>query len=279
MDHQDISNQMKEFIRMREELKQGKPVDRKRGPVEDLPKNARRPYKELPAFKPRPGEKPRNFLHRVNAVTSSNLKEAQYEAKYNVDVVRTEAGDVKVQKRSEAEMLELDGGQKRKRNADDDQDGHKDQPKKSTPGVKKRKERFDKKKLKREKKAKVREELAAEKQQMYQREDIKFGDICHAPPQLKAIPRRGEKPETVPRPGKKASLLLHSLIDAKKANPKQLQSRDLGMRLKTGKLNLKGKRKELPMRTREAIEEEQRSVVQQYRELKKQKMAQAAVPI
>lgn len=289
MDHQDISNNMKEFIKMREEMKQGKAIvpNRKRGPVEDLPKNAKRPYKELPAFKPRPGEKPRNFLHRVNAVTSSNLKEAQFEAKYNVDVVRTEQGEVKVKKRSEAEMLELSGKSVKKAKKDDneDEDGenHNNNKDKASPvkGIKKRKERFDKKKLKREKKQKVREELAAEKQQMYQREDIKFGDICHAPPQIKVIPRRGEKHETVARPGKKASLLLHSVIDPLRqavVNPKALKSKDLGMKLKTGKLNLKGKRKELPTRTREAIEEEQRSVVQQYRELKKQKQTQS-VPI
>lgn len=48
-------------------------------------------------------------MYRVNAVTSKNLKEAQFEAKYNVDVVRTEQGEVKVKKRSEEEMLEFAG--------------------------------------------------------------------------------------------------------------------------------------------------------------------------
>lgn len=39
-----------------------------------------------------------------------------------------------------------------------------------------------------------------------------------------------------------------------------------------GKLDLKGKRKKLPTRTREALEDEQRSVMEQYRELKKQRL-------
>lgn len=278
---------MKEFIKLKEESKQG-PV-KKRVPVEDLPKKAKRPYKELPSFKPRPGEKPRAFLHRVNAVTTSNLKEAQFEAKYNVDVVRTEQGEVKVKKRSEEEMLQLSGKNNKKgKKADDDDhddDGERrDDRKSASPikGIKKKKERFDKKKLKREKKQKIREELEKEKAQMYKKDDIKFGEIAHAPPQLKVIPRRAVKHETVARPGQKA-LLLHSLIDTPAiANPKKkLQSRDLGMKLKTGKLDLKGKRKELPMRTREALEDEQRSVMQQYREIKKQKLEaqQQKVPI
>ena len=276
---------MKEFIRLREEVKSGGVV-KKRGPVEDLPKNAKRPYKELPGFKLRKGEHPRSFLNRVNAVTTSNLKEAQFEAKYNVDVVRTEQGEIKVKKRTEEEMLELSGKntKKGKGSAKDEDDSTHGNSKNnnSSPikGVKKRKERFDKKKLKREKKQKIREELEKEKQEMYKREDIKFGEIAHAPPQLKVIPRRGEKHETVARPGKK-SLLLHSLIEDKDgdAAAKRVKSKDLGIKIKTGKLNLKGKRKELPMRTREAIEEEQRSVVQQYREMKKKKLEAQGVPI
>lgn len=271
---------MKEFIKLKNEAKQG-PV-KKRGPVEDLPKVAKRPYKELPGFKPRPGEKPRAFLNRVNAVTSNNLKEAQFEAKYKVDVVRTEQGDVKVQKRSEEEMLELSGKNSKKKVTKKGGAGEEEEQKdvsSSVKGIRKRKERFDKKKLKREKKQKIREELAAEKNQMYQREDIKFGDIAHAPPSIKVIPRRGEKHETVARPGKKA-LLLHSIIDKDRPeNPKKLKSKDLGMKIKTGKLNLKGKRKDLPTRTREALEDEQQSVMQQYRELKKQKMETQKVPI
>lgn len=247
---------MKEFIKLKNEAKEGQL--KKRGPIEDVPKVPKRPYKELPSFKPRPGEKPHSFMHRVNAVTTNNLKEAQFEAKYSVDVVRDDKGELKVKKRSEEEMLELSGKPSAKGQGE---------ATKKVSGVKKRKERFDKKKLKREKKQKVREELEAEKRQMYKRDDVKFGEICHAPPQLKIIPRRAEKAETVPRPGKKA-LLLHSLIE-KTPNANKLKSKDIGIKVKTGKLNMKGKRKELPMRTREAIEEEQRSVIQQYREMKK----------
>lgn len=254
----------------------------KQKPREDLPKNPRRPYKELPGFKLRPGEKPRSFLNRVNAVTTSNMKEAQFEAKYNVDVVRDDKGEVKVKKRSEEEMLELSGksGKKKPTNDSDNEEGSESRPRKvKGSGVTKKKERFDKKRLKKEKKQKIREELAAEKAQMYQREEIKFGEIAHAPPQIKVIPRRGEKPETVARPGKK-NLLLHSLIEKGPENPKKLKSKDIGIKIKTGKLDMKGKRKDLPLRTREAIEEEQRVVVQQYRELKKQKLAaQKEVPI
>lgn len=253
---------MKEFIRLKAEAKQG-PIKRPK-PKEDVPKEPKRPYKELPEFTPRRGEKPKNFLNRVNSETTANLKEAQFEAKYNVDVVRDDKGELKVKKRSEETMLDMDGKNKGKPNA-------------KPIGIKKRKERFDKKKLKREKKQKIREELQSEKNQMYKQDDIKFGEICHAPPQLKVIPRLAEKHETVARPGKKA-LLLHSLIE-KKVDPKKLKSKDLGIKIKTGKLNLKGKRKELPMRTREAIEQEQKAVIEQYRELKKQKIQASTVSI
>lgn len=250
---------MKEFIKLKNEAKQG-PIKLQK-PKEDVPKVPKRPYKDLPEFKPRAGEKTRSFLTRVKYATDANLKEAQFEAKYNVDVVRDEKGELKVKKRTEEEMMELQGKGKGA----------------SKPvGIKKRKERFDKKKLKREKKEKIREELKAERNQMYKQDDIKFGEICHAPPQLKVIPRRAQKHETVSRPGQKA-LLLHSLIE-KKVDPKKLKSKELGIKIKTGKLNLKGKRKELPMRTREAIEQEQRSVIEQYREIKKQKIA-STVPI
>lgn len=261
MDHQEISNQMKEFIKLKNEAKQG-PVKLQKH-KEDIPKVPKRPYKELPEFKPRPNEKPRNFLTRVSYATNANLKEAQFEAKYSVDVVRNEEGEIKVKKRTEEQMLELQGKGK-----------DADKPR----GIKKRKERFDKKKLKREKKQKIREEVEAERNQMYKRDDVKFGEICHAPPELKVIPRRAEKHETVARPGKKA-LLLHSLME-KTTDPKKLKSKELGIKIKTGKLNLKGKRKELPMRTREAIEQEQKSVIEQYRELKKQRLASSStVPI
>lgn len=39
-----------------------------------------------------------------------------------------------------------------------------------------------------------------------------------------------------------------------------------------GKLDLKGKRKKLPTRTREVLDDEQRSVMEQYRELQKQRL-------
>lgn len=274
---------MSEFIKLKNEAKKGA-LQKKGG--EDLPKRAKRPYKELPEFRLREGEKPRQFLNRVRLQTQANMKEAQFEAKYGVDVVRKENGDVQVKKRSEEELMTIDTdlatAKSKKRRNKGGKGGEEDEerPIAAKPkGIQRRKERFDKKKLKREKKSKLRQEKLDEHNQMYKRDDIKFGEVAHCPPQLK-VPRLAQAPETVPRPGKKP-LLLHSIVNANQSDKGKLNgSADIGIKLKTGKIDLKGKRKDLPLRTKEMLERDQQSVIDQYRQLKKKRMAESnLVPI
>lgn len=250
IDEQEIPNSMKEFIKNKTSFTEGKL--KKIIPKEDVPRRTGRPYKELPEFVMGKKEKAKAFLNRVHVQTTTKLKEAHYEAKYSVDVVRKEDGEVQIKKRTANDLENIAGSAK-------------------TKGIRKKREHIDKKKIRREKKQKIRKDIEDEKNKMYKRDEVKFGEVCHAPPQLKVIPRLGEAPETVPRPGKKA-LLLHSIIkqDSQVNKKSAKPDFDIGIKIKTGKLNLKGKRKDLPMRTREILETEQQSVIEQYRKMKTQ---------
>jgi len=86
-------------------------------------------------------------------------------------------------------------------------------------------------------------------------EKIEFGDIAHAPPNLKLRPiktRDGSKPG-----GQK--LLLRSLFP------------ENGERTKSSKMDKTGKRKDLPSAERRILEKQQSDVIAAYRLLKTQK--------
>ncbi|XP_055683273.1 coiled-coil domain-containing protein 137 [Lutzomyia longipalpis] len=192
---QPISRATAEFIRLKEEAKAG--TYRPMFGREDVPRPIRkknktelpRPYKEVQNHKPLKGEGARDFLQRVNRATQNSLKEAHYEAKYNVDIVRKESGEVEIQKR---------------------QVGSKGVPTQS------RIVKFNaKKKLKKEKKKTRKEEDESDKM-IFKKDVVKFGEVCHRPPELKVM-RKSTKNKTsksideIVRPGRK-NLLLNALL-------------------------------------------------------------------
>ncbi|GAB0098416.1 hypothetical protein DMENIID0001_141420 [Sergentomyia squamirostris] len=193
---QPVSRATAQFIKMKQQVKAGT-FKRKLG-VEDIPKPRKkkdkteelpRPYKPTPDHKPLKGETARDFLRRVNRATTSSLKEAHYEAKYNVDIVRKGDGEVSVQNRA------VDS--------------------KGAPKQSKTVQLNAKKKAKKEKKQAQKKEEEETESKAFRKDVFKFGEVCHRPPDLKTICRGKKDTESVFRPGKK-NLLLHSLLNPEK---------------------------------------------------------------
>uniref|UniRef100_A0A1I8M9D0 Coiled-coil domain-containing protein 137 n=1 Tax=Musca domestica TaxID=7370 RepID=A0A1I8M9D0_MUSDO len=274
---QPLSFKMKQLKKLTEEAKSGKKIKRIHSGVEDKPKEAKTNRKnnktdegnKFKTIKQMPGEDDVDYLKRVNRITSASLKEAQYEAKYGVKVVRDpKTGAISIKKKPPNEIDEL-LKQKRK--------GGKANKKKNEKDVKP----IDPKLAKQLIKQAIQEDEEERKQETsketveYQRDVFKFGEIVHAPPTALTLPRKAEKNETVPRPGKKNNLLLKSLLDEESSSS---NSKPSGSSTKTTKSpgrvtkeQMRGKRKDLPEHTRNMLEKEREKLVELYRNLKKSK--------
>lgn len=212
------------------------------------------------------------FLRRVNRITHQRRLEADFAAKYNVDIQRNqETGEIKLKKRKRSEVDEIDALMNKKREQSkngkkkfveaDDEDTKVDQPAKLTS--------LQKMKLKKlEKKMEKQKEKDIEFAE-YQHEEIKFGERVEAPPSL-SIPRKATKVEGVQRPGKR-SLLLTGMIDKEKADEfAEIEAKKPPPpRVIYGRVDKKGKRKNLPNATRTALETERKNAVEMYRLSKK----------
>lgn len=158
------------------------------------PANEHRNDKELPELKQRAGESDYHFKRRIYVETSNAHEEANFEAKYGVEVVRDKkTGSIRVKKRPRNEIDErikqnVENHKRAKR-------GEKMQPMKAM-GADERK-RLVKQALAEKK----QEERAAEPKPLkdFKRDEFKFGEVVMAPPQLSTVPRRAQKAETVPR--------------------------------------------------------------------------------
>lgn len=158
-------------------------------------KNDARNDKEYENIKQRPNESDRNFMNRVNRVTQESVEEAKFEAKYGVEVVRNKkTGEIKLKKRPPNEIDE-----RLKQNAQNlKHKGRKSQVVSIAPEERKRMAKAliqEKKQKEKEAKTPVIEE--------FKRDEIKFGEVVNAPPQL-TVPRLAKKAETVPRVRKKS---------------------------------------------------------------------------
>jgi len=279
-DFQKVSHSLARFIKAKEEAlanennKGNTKWKRKRIDNEDKPENYKnykgkaqqnRNDKELPNIKQHQNEKDIDYLRRINRITKESIQEAQFEAKYGVEVVRNKTtGEIKLKKRPKDE-LETQMKENLKRNK---KNGKITEPPLVLSTEEKRrlvKEVMAKKKAEKNERPIVEE---------YKRDEFKFGEVVQQPPTL-PTPRLAQKAETVPRPGKKV-LLLHSVIE---------QHTNLAEPNKTGKNSktpaaapkattknvgsLKGKRKDLSMAMRHMIDTEQNNVVKMYKELKK----------
>lgn len=171
VDDQKISNSLKRFIKIKNSVKNGKVAKKIRHGIEDIPRKKKsRPVKNLPDLKPRTNETDRQFMKRVNVETKSSMAEATYEAKYGVDVVRDKkTGEVSVKNRT-AEHLPSTRKMKKKRFVPTEE-----QKAQIKELIKKQKEE-----------KRIEKEGRFEE---FKRDEVKFGEVVHAPPVLSTIPR------------------------------------------------------------------------------------------
>ncbi|KAL7744042.1 hypothetical protein ACLKA6_001271 [Drosophila palustris] len=282
-DDQHGSYNFNQFKKIADAAKQGKKL--KMGCVgkEDIPKSTGK-KKAQPVvgnrhanIKQLADETDEDYLRRVNRITSASLKEAQYEAKYGVNVIRNPTtGEITLQKRPKNEIDELLKQKQKERRQ------QKNGRKKTNGTVKNPMDaKTSKELIKRAfKEADVEddEEVAAAPTE-YKRDVFKFGETVHAPPTLKTLPRKASKNETVPRPGRKSNLLLKSLMDTagdtttetSPTSPANFSKKKSAQKKSTPtKLQLKGKRKDLPAATRSMLEGERSKMIDLYRQLKKE---------
>ncbi|XP_016938849.2 coiled-coil domain-containing protein 137 [Drosophila suzukii] len=292
-DEQQVSFKFRQFQKLADATKTGKKLKLGQIGREDRPKSGpgaksggSAASKETRNIKQFANETDEDYLRRVNRITSASVREAHYEAKYGVNVLRNpKTGEITVQKRPKNEIDELlKQKQKEQRLA-----GKKGRKKtqlvqKSTLDAKTSREL-----VKRAYKEAQQEVDSEEKQNAgpteYKRDVVAFGEIVHAPPSIKTLPRKAEKSETVPRPGRKANLLLKSMLDPDKIQSNE-QEQDESSRSKVAakskspfktptRAQMKGKRKDLPLATRSMLESERNKMVLLYRQLKNKTTADA----
>ncbi|CAD7090095.1 unnamed protein product [Hermetia illucens] len=258
---QKLSYKLNQLAKLRQDAKTGKVKKRQHVQHrEDKPRD--RLQKKFQPIEPREDETATEYMRRVNRITSDGIKEAEYEAKYGVQVIRNEkTGQITIKKRPKDEITEL---MKAK------QKGKGKKQKLVKPAIDPKlaksliKQAIEETKKEQKKETKVEE---------YRRDTFRFGEVVQAPPSLVA-PRRAPKNETVPRPGKKNSLLLKKMLDDEggETAEESVKPVNKGDTKKKVSLDLKGKRKDLPRATRRMIEEQQTKAVELYRQMKKNKM-------
>lgn len=232
------------------------------------------------------------YLRRVNRLTRESIQESKFETKYGVEVIRNaKSGEISLRKRPDDEF-EV---QRKKLLKQQLEERRNKKSKKKTATTEpdvvltvKERTILAKEMLKK-RKAEKADNVIVE----YKKDDIKFGEIVHAPPHL-CKPRLAKKFETVPRvfldiicrvllfsycsfsqPGRK-KLLLNSMLenpsdDADDVENSSKISSKVNIKNKSNIIDLKGKRKELPRATREMIEKQQQNAMDAYRLIKKNK--------
>ncbi|KAM7349641.1 uncharacterized protein ACRADG_008500 [Cochliomyia hominivorax] len=283
-DDQKLSYKFQQFKKLADQAKCGKKIKRIHSGIEDKPKDAPpvsgNKKKIFPGdvnkfknIKQMPGEEDLDYIRRVNRITTESLKEAQYEAKYGVKVIRDpKTGEISIKKKPPNEIDEL-LKQKKK-----EMSGGKIKKKKKESEVKPIDPKLAKGLIKQAIKEDEFEKQKEKEKELeeYRRDTVRFGEVVHAPPSILALPRKAQKSETVPRPGKKDNLLLKDLLNPQEAeNTKILSSAGNKKSKAISKNQLKVKRKDLPEVTRTMLEIERQKVVSLYRELKKAKGVQA----
>lgn len=289
-----MSFKFRQFKQLADATKSGKKV--KLGTIgkEDIPKSslggktkggASTSAKEIRNIKQFANETDEDYLRRVNRITSASVREAQYEAKYGVNVIRNpKTGEITVQKRPKNEIDELlKQKQKEHRMAGKNSRRKPNAPQKPTMDAKTSRE------LVKRAYKEAKDEVDSENKQSappaeYKRDVVAFGEIVHAPPSLKTLPRKAPKNETVPRPGRKSNLLLKSMLNPVAAEADQAQQEGSGLKVAAKskvpfkaptKAQMKGKRKDLPLATRSMLETERNKMISLYRQLKSKTSADA----
>lgn len=266
---QEVSNRFKRFVRSKEQANNSGQSKR------HTPKPKRQPKRSAlkvgdSLVQQLPKESEESFLERVSKVQQDRVLEAGFSSKFNVEIERDDStGAIKLKKRKANEIDQL-----LKKKAEEAK-GFK-RKKKAKEAVKKL-TLNEKKALK---KKKIEDKLRQEEDKLLEEfrvDRVAFGEVVHAPPTLNTKPRRAEKIEGASRPGMKR-LLLHTLLQPPQDNEseEQLEESQTKKKPKKGKqkqpkIDLKGKRKNLPVATRINIDREQQNVIEMYRKIKKAK--------
>uniref|UniRef100_A0A182K7F6 Uncharacterized protein n=1 Tax=Anopheles christyi TaxID=43041 RepID=A0A182K7F6_9DIPT len=256
-DVQEVSNRFKRFMALAKA-------------ANDPEQKAKRPKKTSKlqiagsVLEKRPRETEEAFLNRAGRIQEDREIEAKIGTKFGVEVKHDDkSGAIRIIKRKGIEVDDM-----LQKISDD----------KTPSGVRKTKAAETAK----ERKAMLAEQKALRKQKVLERqreeedlllrefqyERVPFGEVVKEPPTLHTLPRRATR-DGVPRPGSKG-LLLSSLLQQKQAEDEEpVPKKSSKKKEKETKLDLKGKRKKLPIATRMKIEREQQSVIEMYRQLKK----------
>ncbi|XP_036317962.1 uncharacterized protein LOC118732940 [Rhagoletis pomonella] len=263
-DSQQVSFKFAQFKKLVDDTKAGKKIKRIHKGREDKPKNNATNSKKFTYIKKLRDETDEDYLKRVNRVTTQSLREAQYEAKYGVNVVRNpKTGEISITKKPKNEIDELLKEKQKSR-------GKRKNAKNTTlkPLNPELAKELIKQAIKEDKEEKAKANRDIEE---YKQDVFRFGEVVHAPPSLLTLPRKAQKFDTVPRPGKKSNLLLKSLLpDNRVENEKELKVPKVADG-KVEKPALSGKRKKLPLATRKMLEDEQGKLIEMYRAMKKTK--------
>ncbi|CAG9824618.1 unnamed protein product [Phaedon cochleariae] len=278
-DDQAIPKSLHKFIELKNKVKTGvfnikRKNKKKKSQVSNendilLSKNEQsvgKPEKPIPVFKQLHGESDREFVKRMNRICISVTKEAEFEQKYGVDIKRNEDGEIEgVLKRPKDELelmvKKLKNDKKEKKNKRKKEKLAENGT--TIPRLTKSQKRQNKLKDKKMRK----QQQNADGFEKY-KDNVKFGEIVHAPPSLTA-PRRAEKLLNAPRPGKK-SLLLNNLMQTKDEDRTPLISKTKEVIRKTTSktIDKKGKRKALPHALRRQLDKQQKEIISAYKELK-----------
>ncbi|XP_053682473.1 uncharacterized protein LOC128732984 [Sabethes cyaneus] len=268
-DVQEVSNRFKRFVQLKNQSQNGTVDSRpnQRGRKRQKPRSNLRVGGSVVEQLPKESEEA--FLKRASKVQEDRALEAGFTSKFNVEVERNEeTGAVRLKKKKRYEIDEL---LERKAKEAKGIRGNKRaqlQEKNKKPTL------AEKKALKKQKEEEKRRKEEDKLLEEYQQDTVQFGEIVHGPPTLNTKPRHAEKLEGAPRPGTKR-LLLHGLLDSSNQEETEEQSVPKKRSKKKAKqnqqLDLKGKRKKLPIATRLKLEQEQQNVVEMYRQLKKVK--------
>lgn len=137
-------------------------------------------------------------MRRVNRITADSVEEAKFEAKYGVEVLRdAKTGEIKLKKRPPNEIDE-----RLKQNAINVKRKGKAAATASVVIPAEERKKLAKAMLQEKKKQKESESSKTAALDEFKRDDVKFGEVAQAPPQLSA-PRLAKKAETVPRVNEK----------------------------------------------------------------------------
>lgn len=195
-DEQAIPKSLEKIVQLKEAVKSGritKPKKKKtknqlicvggKTPQPLHPKA--KPDKVVPVFQQRPGESEETFLHRVNRETQNFINETAFEKKYQVQVNRNpETGNIEgLTKCNKSELDYIDELRAKHKN------------------IKKKKKKNSNNEIRLTKSQKRKQKLLLRKEKKEQdkvdeftsfKDQVKFGEVAHEPPQIKVRPRAAE---------------------------------------------------------------------------------------